>query len=349
MVKEIELKTLLKFGLIIYPILFYLPPVFITFYYGSFNLHFFGNVTVDFNASLQVLIIHSFLGVALYLIVSTKGFSIYYRVKTSLTYSLFVILWFILFSFQINSYLNIIAYLIFLVCISSYRPSNLTFLVLLILAATFSVVNYSRYPVVMILLIWSLPITAKMKLGSITLLSIVFLFTMIYVLQPLRDGILPFSNSYYGLSYFFQHLSPIYLSAFNSLDFAINWARLISESIPLLRSTLGYDSLIDEIAREIISSEAYDLGVRLGSSNSLYTQLSGLIALPISLAILYFLYKFFTRRIFSNSVLMLLTLYSPYLVRRMFASQLQEIILALILAIIFTLTFMILPKKQRPC
>ena len=82
---------------------------------------------------------------------------------------------------------------------------------------------------------------------------------MVYILQPIKAGNLPFSDSIYTLIYTVRHMFPIYIAGYLSYVSDFQFIQLLSESLPLFKSIYGSSSSIELIAEKGLPIEMLNM------------------------------------------------------------------------------------------
>lgn len=336
---EYNYKKLIVFFYFIIPFVFYLVPYLLSLEYGGLSFHFFKTFFVTKNELFVLFIGHVMLGSGIIWMLSSVKYTIIFRESKSFSSDICAIVLFVIYFYVPISYVTIFAFPLFVLCISRSMPYNITFVILLFIACMQLIFNYDRYPVIMVLIIWSVKLLSGFNYNKLFFGSILAIVFLIYVLQPLRAGIIPFANqgALDSLSYFFIHLNPIYICAYlsYSLDFSV-WV-LLSESIPLMKSIIGSDGVIEIIANYGLPDDIIADGIRYGSNSSMYFSPLGTIILLLGGGLIRYSLKYIKLTVFKNAVMLNFILQGPYFIRRSFGSMIIDFIVMLFVAFLFFL------------
>lgn len=344
MYRRICLKKIFKIFYIVMPLVFYGIPLILSLDAGFLRMHFFGPRNIESSYFLVFFLTHAVIGLAIYWTLSKLRYELYYKTEGSLSYGFLLLILYISKFVPLISYLSVVLNSIFLILIASYRPRDSVFGLLFLISLYPLFFQYDRFPVIFILIIWFLPLLSSFKLLKLSFLGFVGILFLIFVLQPLRGHNLPFIGSNFEFFYLAQHLFPIYLGAYFYVLYDFNWVDVLAETLPLLHFFLGKASVIDIMGFEYLPRDVYYSGLRHGSNSSIYYGWSMFLLAP-SFLFLHLAARYVKYRLFSNALVLSFVLYGPYFVRRLFASQVQDIVL--LLAISMFVGMFILVLKGR--
>ena len=344
--QEFCVKRILILGYLFYPLLVYVVPVFLSYDVGHMTVYFFKSHKIYLSDALTIFLGYALLGGFLIFFVFLGETKIYSRKANSTFYDVFIFLVFLGSIYFWISYLKVILGALFLVLIASYRPGTFGFLLLFLTALVSLIFFYDRYPVILILLIWTLPLSSVLSYKKLLLLGVFATLLMVFVLQPIRAGVNPLDFKVFGGIYLLKHFYPIYISSYLYFDVIIEKARVLAESFPLLKSLFGVESVINDIGKMALPQKVYDAGTRIGSNSTMYFNVFGAFLLASMLMSVFFLNRYFKLKFFRNAFLMLLIVQAPYFIRRAFGSLFVDIILILFISIIVGFIFQGLSKKN---
>lgn len=265
-----NLKNIIMVMYLLVPLLFYGVPYLYFFHQGGMNLNFFGSQFIESSNVLQMLIGHLFIGVLVCIFLLNRSFMLSVKEEKTVLNDVLLVFSFGLTYFIPFGIVSMISYPWFLFLFVSRRHYVISMILLLIISIFLVFFHEVRYPFVQVVILLLLPLLSRLSVFRLLMLAITALLFMAFILQPLRSGMIPFVETSDELVYLFQHLQPIYLGANTSLNINLDFSRMLAESIPFLKSALGYDSVINLISREGLSIEAYANGTRYGSNSSMY-------------------------------------------------------------------------------
>ena len=171
---------------------------------------------------------------------------------------------------------------------------------------------------------------------------------MIFILQPVKAGHLPFSDNIYTIGYSIRHLFPIYIGGYLSYDSDFKLVQLLSESIPLFKSLTGSASSIEIIAKQGLPQDIFHSGTRLGSNSAVFfANIYGILVLSCILASIKFILKIFKDVYVHNAIIFLLILEGPMFIRHSFGQAFINIIIGVCTAIVFSLLVKIVKIHKR--
>ncbi|MFC0264083.1 O-antigen polymerase [Fontibacter flavus] len=322
---------------IILPPIFYIIPYFFANENNEVTLHFFKTFIVSKYLFLQFSITYLALGFFLIWFLNGTNFNLEKRKPTSLLLEVILSICFFIYFFVSISYLAIIFYAITYIIIGSYKPGKLVFIALFFISFYQLLFNNSRFPIIYTGLIYSLGYIQLINYKRLFIYGLASLFFLIYILQPLRSGILPFSSQseISSFIYFYQHINPIYIGAYLSYDLNFGFTVLVSEIIPFAKSVLNYESVIDRLAEVGLPKDIIDLGIRHGSNSSMYFHVTGIIIISLSFFLIKKLLIFFRYNLINNALLFYFIVQAPFFIRRAIASYLLDVIVIIFISLIF--------------
>ncbi|MEZ9390159.1 hypothetical protein BCU13_013105 [Vibrio lentus] len=335
--KTINVKDFVFLSYVILPALFYFFPYVISMEEGFIRMYFFNAFDIPHEIFSRLFFGYLIFGFLVYKTLSVTGFEIVYEENSTTSMNVFIIIFFLAFMYTPISYLKLLLTPLFYIFISSYRPRNITFFVLLSISLINMVIFYDRYPVILVLMIWMLPFLSRLNIWKLFLVAFVGVIFLIFILQPLRAGLLPFSSGFGDVSYFFKHLFPVYIGAFLLYTEDFSFLQLMSESVPFMKSVLGYESVIEIIAVKGLPSDIIQSGTRHGSNTSMYFDGYGPFILIGLLSSLYMAIHFFKLQRLKNTILLIFVLQGPYFLRRTFGSLYIDIIVAIFVCVLISL------------
>lgn len=328
---------------ILIPTLFYGTPWLISLADGGLTLHFFYTFYVESKTFLFLLLGHLALGAGITAAIKPTSFHIKLSHKRSIPSDFLAVTLFALY-FRTSGFASALIFPLFIALIARRWPHGISFLAMLAIATIELIFSQDRYPVILVLLLWSLPSVSKYTFKRITALGFAALFFLIFILQPLRAGLIPFADAspLGDFAYFAIHLQPIYIGAYisNSVEWSINvlWA----ESVPMLKSILGTISVTESVAEVGLPSEVIDAGTRLGSNSSMYFSITGCAVILYGLFFFNTISNLYHNNLFRNTLLLTLILQGPYFIRRSFGSLIIDIVV-----LFFAVLFIVLLQKVR--
>ena len=344
---KINVKQLLIFFYIILPLIFFSIPLFFIYEVGYFTVHFYSTYVADSREVFTVLIGHLTLGMSILYILKNTNYNIQVKYQSKF-FDILLILTLLLMIIS-NGIISMLVSTLFIIIIGNIKISNLTFFIMLLMAFANLLLFGERYVVIFILIIWSIKLIASRNIGELLLLSLLVIFILIFILQPLKYNEIPFSNftnPIEGLAYLLQHVFPIYYTAFlaNTIDFTTT--SLISEFIPFAKSLSGELGIVEKLAIEGLPDKIINEGGRLGSNSSMYFSVSGVFILSIMFFIIKSNLIILKSQILTNSLLMYFIIQGPYFIRRSFASFTIDIIL-IIFWVLFISGIILIVKNKR--
>lgn len=328
-------NTLLFFYAVV-PTFFYLTPAVVAYGRSYVTLHFFNTFRIDSSVFLVILLGHLYFGCLVVWSLNPGRFNIYKKMRASFVHDLLAIIFLSVHFFVGLGYLSVFSFPAFLLVLASRNIGTFAYIGMTFVCGFQLLYANDRFPIVMLFIIISakyFPHASWVKLFFGTLFG---LFILIFILQPIRSGYLPFTGTFglQGLGYFFVHLNPIYIGSYVSLNFDFSFSRMLSEMVPFLKSLFGFQSVIEDISREALPGEIVNAGTRLGSNSAMYFNLSGFLLVTISFVSLRLLFSFIKLRLLYGGVIYYLILNAPYFVRRSIGSYLIDLYILIVLAII---------------
>ena len=309
---------------IVLPTLIYSIILYFSFLIGEISFHWYITIYADSYDILKIWLINSIL--ALFIFFVPKEITI--GKKSSPAITLFAFISFIVFTFSSIGYFRVIALGSFIISIMIVG-FNKRFLSVLVFFAILGVfLGLDRFPFVIPLILWlvSKPSTLKALFLYIFsgLLFLVFILTPIKSNQPIDEWLTGKNNLY-----LITHLNPIFVGAIYFNEQKSSSADVVLETIPFAKSISGNEGIINKLRDELdkINIEG-DFG---SNSSSLPLMMVFLLSLFTILVLL-------TRIQYIREIMILyLIIYSPYFLRRSFASYINEFIVIASLGICFFL------------
>lgn len=333
-----DLEAFFKFFYFYFPLVFYLLPTLYTFFFGDVNMYFFGAYNISFSDFIKISIGYFIIGIFVLNLIKVVGFRLELKPCNTLVLNFFILFLFLLYLFWPSGYLKLVLNAGFILSLSRYRPGHLLFLLMLIASLIKLVFFYDRFPVIIVLIFWVLPFLSNLSIKKLFFLSLLGMFFLVYILQPLRSGHFPFSTGLFDSSFYFvKHMFPMYIAAYVSLDYKFSILQLLSEMTPMLRGVLGYTSAIDLVAQEVLTSVEYQSGTRLGSNSSMYFNLYGFSILFFAYIWVKYSLRFFTGTWYRNAFLILLIFQAPYFVRRSIGSLFMDYLILFLISTVILL------------
>jgi hypothetical protein len=337
-------KLIILFYFVI-PFIFYGIPIIIYLTNMGMSVHFYSTYNLNFEEIIEVFLGHILLGLSIIYLNKNELVKYNNPFKLNINLNILTIFIFTLYiaSHLFSSIVSMLTMALFIILIGNIRLYNTTYMILLLISFVELIVFQERYLTIFILILISINFLSKRKWYQLILLMLVAVLFLIFVLQPLRYGEVPFSNFTTissGLLYLYQHLNPIYYTAYlaNSLDYSIS--SLFFEFIPFGKSLSGEIGIVEQLAYIGLPEYLINNGARLGSNSSMYFSIYGIFLITIMLFINFGFSKIIKSNILTNSILIYLILQGPYFIRRSFASFTIDII------IIICMTLIILMIKQ---
>jgi hypothetical protein len=166
--------------------------------------------------------------------------------------------------------------------------------------------------------------------------GLIGVFVLVYVLQPLKGGNIPFTEGFASFFYVIKHMYPIYIGAFASFQSDFSTIQLIGESFPAVKGALGLNSSIEIIAKEVLDSDAYLRGTRLGSNSAIYFRnLGGISIIIFLICCLKIIVRKVNNPYFYNVILFLFLLEGPYFIRHSYGQMNIRILIALVTMLVY--------------
>lgn len=343
--EQLNVKKLLLLFYIIIPTIFYAIPLILFLINGDLAINFYKTYYPNSVEIFEVLIGHIILGSLIYIFTQDNIIYKKHHLNEKIFYNLLTIVIFVLYVFSryISDVITMLSFGIFIILISNVKIYKLTYFILFVISLVELMVYKERYLTVFIMILMSLSFLSKRTIMQLISFSLLGVFVLVFILQPLRYGELPFSSSLsfnLALLDIYKHLNPIYYTAYlaNSINFSFE--SLFIEFIPFGKSLSGEPGVVDILAQVGLPQYLIAEGARLGSNSAMYFSFKGIILLIIMFGIIYGSQKFIKSIMLTNSIIMYLLVQGPYFIRRSFASFTIDII------IIICLILMILMIKQ---
>jgi len=345
--EKYSVKNLLIIFYIVIPVLFYIVPLYFLLSFGEFKVHFYSTLTANFETVVGVLFGHIILGLTIYYALKSSNY--YLRLNRKNIVLDFTTL--ILFTCAIFSsgIISMIVWSLFFISLANTKLYHITYFLMFLLGTANLIINGERVLLVMVLIAWLFPYLTKMSIRQLFIFSFVGLLILVYILQPLKYGLLPFSNfenPIQASSYLIQHLFPIYLTSFLSYSIDFSASSLFFEFIPFGKSISGEIGIVERLAMEGLPQDMISEGARLGSNSAMYFSIIGIPILMVMFLIIKSNMWILKSRMLINSYLMYFVLQGPYFIRRSFASYTIDIIIITVLVIIISFIILVL-KNQR--
>lgn len=340
-------KLIILFYIVI-PLIFFTVPLFFVYETGEFKVHFYSTFLATLDGVLTILIGHLLLGILIYYLFKATNFEIKIYRKNILN-DIASIICFVLLMFSHGIVTMLAGSLLFIIFANS-RIYNLTYFFLLMLGFLNLLIHGERVLFVFALLAWSLRYISKISIGKLIILGIVGLFGLVYILQPLKYGEMPFSNftnPLEGLSYLLQHVFPIYYTAFlsNTIDFSTT--SLLVEFVPFGKSLSGELGIVERLAIEGLPANIISEGGRLGSNSAMYFSYIGATILFLMFFVVKSNMCILRSQMLINSYLIYFIIQGPYFIRRSFASFTIDLIIITFWVILISFILMIVKNKKR--
>ncbi|RQW70853.1 hypothetical protein EBB56_11820 [Halomonas sp. YLB-10] len=332
----LEVTRLFLVFYLVFPLAFYGLPYLYSLSEGAIRLHFFNTFSISSNDFFIFFIGHCLLGSGVLAACWKQGVILRVRRNQSPMFSIITLVLFLLPFLVSNGYIKSIVMPFFLILLVCRWPGNRVFLCLFFIAFAQMLVSADRFPVLLIIMLWLLPFIAKQSFFKIIIFGCFAVLFLVFILQPLRSGILPFSGYFSDYSYFFKHLHPIYIGAHLSLEAEFPMKILLAESIPLMKSLTSSVSVIEVIARMGLPENIIASGIRHGSNSSMYFSFCGIFVLAGLILATRFLNSFVKISLIKNSVIMYFVVYGPYFVRRSFGSYFVDIVVLVFVGLLVT-------------
>lgn len=330
------MKKYLNLLYVILPPIFYIIPFFFSNLKNEVSLHFFKTFYVNKYFFVYLSFSYLLLGYLVLWTINDTKFSFHKRFSISRSLDLFLSISY-LFSYYLGfSYISSIFNLITYIIIGSFKPGKTSLLVLIIISLYELLFNNNRFPVIYTFLIFYLPYLNNLSYKKLIIYVVCSILFLVYILQPLRSGVLPFSTQtrFTSLYYLYTHLNPIYIGAYLSYELNFTIDILLSEIIPFAKNFLNFESVIDRIADVGLPNAIIDSNIRHGSNSAMYFHFYGFLIVAITLIIIKYLMKKLNIKLIYNSVLIYLIVQGPYFVRRAIGSFLLDIILIISISLI---------------
>ena len=299
----------------IFPAVFYGLPILIFRNNGVVRLHFFQTFDVPVEDMMKIGLGHLVVGSLL--VYSLKNIRL---TQKKLHKSNVLISFIIIVLFFAQLYIPL-----------SYLRAVIPMIIIALLKLFF---DYDRYPMIVVFLLYILPWLSRKNLPSQVLLMVIGLFSMVFILQPLRAGLVPFSEGFNSLIYLYYHLNPIYIAAFLCMNEDFGWPQLLGETVPLGKTIFGLTTVIDIIGVKYLPKNIFELGTRHGSNMSMYfASWYGMLILGYVILILNRILSTLKDKSILNPIVVLLILNAPYFMRRTLGALFIDICILIIVSI----------------
>lgn len=353
-VEQLNVKNLLLLFYIIIPIVFYSIPLILFLINGNAPIHFYKTYYPNLKEILEVLIGHFILGVIIFVCINKNIIYTYKKTFDSIIYNLLAIIALLLFIFskEISNIISIFSIGVIIILVANVRIYKITYFILLLLSFIELIIYKERYLTIFILMFMSLSFLSKRSLLELFLLSLIGIFFLVFILQDLRYGKMPF-NTHLTFNLFlldiYEHINPIYYTAYlaNSIDFSFK--SLVVEFIPFGKSLSGEMGIVEKLAQVGLPPYLIEEGTRLGSNSAMYFSLKGIFLLLVMCGIIFGTQKIIKSSLLINSIVIYFVVQGPYFIRRSFASftiDIITIISIVILILMIKQTILFLRKKN---
>lgn len=336
-----NVKKLLLFFYIIFPIVFYAPLVLFAQTSGEgYHVHFYGDANIDISSSVRIIAAHMLSGLVFYLM---PNYNVTLHTKESdARWLIAAILLMTLVAWGGIGYLTYLSTIFLIVLFSYFRPNYLT-VIPLMFSVMMLIFNGQRFMIAWILM-YILAHRFKLNLLKIGFLAIAGLVIFATVLQSLKNfgegvGALELSNFNQLVGAIATNMAPIYYTSLAYLDAQYPLNSILGEIIPFYKILSGESGLVDMVSYMNLPSELYIEGARLGSNSSvLFSEAQGFFI--VSIALILPPIRLISNKFpgFNQILLTYLVIYAPYSIRRSIASYLFDIIF---LALIFLIGFVL--------
>jgi len=335
---EYDARKTVIFLYLIVPIFYYGIPLLYSLEGGGITMHFFETFYINSASFAKSLFTHFVVGVSLVKLLAFSDFKVRFTKTKSIYYQFFLASFFAFYLLSPVGYVGVIVMPLFVIFASTFRPNSFGFLLLLLIAGFNLIENYNRYPFLMVIMIWLLPMILELNYKRLFLCSVIAVFFLIFVLQPIRAGVIPFvsGSELSQLTYFFQHLNPIYIGAFVHLEYDFTFEQLLAESIPLMKGVLGLQSVVEVIDQNFMPASA---PARLGSNTNMYYGVLGFSVLMFMLFYIGCIIRFVKSKVISNAFIMLFIIQGPFFIRRSVGSLIVDMIVLIIFGLFFVFIY----------
>jgi hypothetical protein len=341
--KNINLSNALFVLYFLIPVAFYGTPYFALILNAEdIRFHFYSTLVANGSTLLVIFVIHFALGLFIYL--NFRNVAEVERKSSNVIIFVGVIFGFVS-VIDINSYLTLISFNLFVVILSNYKPSIFLAVILLGVGSLDLLLNESRNFLIWVMLLVFLQY-ANVKIRYLIGLAIGALFAMIFILQPMKNKISPVE--YLGDISTVQnqiviHLAPIFLTAIGSSEHVMSPTAHLSEMVPGLRLLTGESSVVDSLSEEHLPTHIYKDGTRLGSNSALIFDSSAIYPLIACLLVFFASSKYAKYSVFArNSIMGYLIIYGPYFIRRSVYSYVYDLILLMAVVAIILLVIKVI-------
>jgi hypothetical protein len=326
---KINLKKILLYFYIIFPVAFYAP----LFIYAQasgegYHVHFYGEAIIDISSSLVIIAAHVLSGLVIYLMPNYNVIN--HPKECDTTWLIVVLLLMVSLAWGGNGYLTYLSTMLLIVMFSYFRPNYLV-VIPLILSVVLLIFNGQRYMIAWILM-YILAYRFKLNLLKIWFLAIIGLIIFTTLFQSLKnfgEGLVSLELSDFNqlINAIATNIAPIYLTSLAYLDAHYSLNLIFGEIIPFYKLFSGESGLVDLVSYINLPSELYAEGARLGSNSSmLFSAAHGYFILIIAILLppIRLMAKKFPD--LNTIILTYLIIYAPYSIRRSITSYLFDII-----------------------
>ena len=327
--RKIIVLAYLVIPALLYGILFYL-----TLKIGEIKIHWY--ITLPINSASVLSIYSKFLVLGLPLAYMCPEEFIT-REKKSPILSIFSLVLFCLYSFVEFSYVRSLCFVFFIIIVSSSGISRKMLLLFICIGFLKVLMGGDRFiviiPTLLLMITFDFSYRQYLTFGSLLVLILVFVLTPIKANLPIIDFI-----RLNGISYFWQHLQPIILSAIYFDSNQLEIGKSFVEMIPFGKSLFEYSGSINS-ARSLFAAEGFSGDFGSNSSGNVF------VVCVIFACVIAVLLSIKDRRMRAALYLYFVCL-APYFIRRDFANFINDCFMILILAVFCLAIYLVLPKVR---
>ncbi len=347
-VQELNTKKLLIYLYCYLPVFFYLPLFYLTNKLGSVSINFYYTVSVDSEVAKLLLIGHFVLGMMVIFFLKDINFKIQ-LVKAPLAINLLYFILYFLYCFVLKiSYIQFLLFPLLIIIAARFRLSMFTYFCLFLISVLQMEINEDRYMLIFSLMLWLLPVISRQNILRLMIMTVFSIFLMIFILQPLRYGELPFSNfsnMFESVFTIFTHIQPLYIAGVLGTSLDLSLKSLIVEFIPFGKSFSGDIGIVEKTSRNVLPDYVLNRGTRLGSNSSSYFSVLGFGVISSVLLFLNRTINFLKLKLLKQSLILYFVFNGPYFFRRSIGSYIIDIII--IIFIVLIICFILQLNKQK--
>lgn len=340
-----NIRNLMVMMYLILPAFFYGVPYLYSLSDGYLTMDFFGTYQISDLELLNIFLGHLLLGFMVLFLLYFRSFEVSMFKDKVWQDDLFLIALYIITFFINVGIIKMFFYPLFLLVYIRRSRYLLTNILLIMFSFFLLVSDGVRYPLIQVLILSMLPFLSRKSVLSLFSYSLLSLCFLVFILQPLRSGLTPFTNENDFL-YLYLHLQPIYIGAYLSQSSDWGILQLLSETLPFFKSVFGLNSVIDTVSLKGLSQIAYISGTRYGSNSSMYFSFPGMVIVLVFIVLFLLLISFFKSRLLYSSVLIYFVIFGPYFVRRTIGSYFIDLFLILFMYLIFKFLLENFTKKK---